>query len=100
MTALYIIERDFGKLGTEFSGDREHTLRGVIDDIVTGQTDNVIRVLEIHIDENRCQDVTEDVARAVRDRIVNESLSLDWDMANWLHSTLGVNSIAWPVAAE
>ena len=98
---LYFVECDFGNGKAFLECDRDRSsFKQVIDDIVSGEVENVLTVLEVIEGEKSCRDVTEDVARAVRDRILNEQLPLEWDMANFLHGQLGVGSIAWPRAAE
>ena len=58
---LYLVERDFGKNGTEVIGYREYTRSKVIDLIAKGEWPNLIRVLEVIEDEGSVRDVTEDM---------------------------------------
>ncbi len=66
MDALYLIERDHGKLGIEGHAYREHTRSKVIElcafDYRTRDRSDVIRVLEIHMDA-KPEDVTEEIMR-------------------------------------
>lgn len=64
---LYFIECDFGKLGTAFVEiDRLTNSRAnIISNIVSGEYERVIRVLEVTEDEGRCVDVSEDIAREI-----------------------------------
>ena len=58
---IYMVERDFGpRLGTEFMGYREHT-RAKIVDLLAFEYLNAVKILEIREDENRCEDITDDI---------------------------------------
>ena len=45
------------------------------------------------------QDVTEDMARAVRDRIRDQHRPLSYAMASWLQNVLGTDCVPWPAAS-
>ncbi len=62
MDPLFLIERDFGKLGFEAHAYRENTRASVVD-LLALEYRNVVRVLEIRADENRCEDITEEIMR-------------------------------------
>ena len=70
---LYFVEADFGKLGTAFvETDRLTNSRAnVISNIVSGEWERALRVLEVCEDENRCRDVSEDIAREICNRVVD-----------------------------
>lgn len=70
---LYFVEASFGKAGTAFvETDRLTNSRAnVISNIVSGEWDRVIRVLEVCEDEGRCSDVSEDIAREICNRVVD-----------------------------
>jgi hypothetical protein len=74
---LFFVECDFGELGKQFiECDRNRSsFNQVVIDIIDGQIEDVIRVLEVYEDEGTCRDVTEDVARAVFNGTEPE---LDW----------------------
>ena len=83
---LYFVECDFGKIGTAFieTDPFKNSLAGVVEDIATGQVEDVIRVLEVIPDEKSCRDVTEDVARRVSDYLENKGEGCpDW-LRNWI----------------
>lgn len=65
---LYIILRDFGKLGFESVSDPEATRASIIDDIASGQIDRVVSVIEVFADEGHSRDVTDDIREAVEAR--------------------------------
>lgn len=70
IAALYLVECDVGPHGTEFAPCNRNasSFDQVVSDIVTGQYEDVIKVLEIFEDEGTCRDITEDVARACFER--------------------------------
>lgn len=68
----YIVERDFGKLGREWTGTSEDTRRAVLHDIYRGDIEDVLKVLEIDEEAGTCRNVTEDFARELLDRAVAE----------------------------
>lgn len=63
---LYLVECDFGPHGTEFVPCNRNTssFSQVVSDIIAGQYEDVIKVLEVFEDEGTVRDITEDVARA------------------------------------
>jgi hypothetical protein len=62
MDALYLIERDFGKLGLEGHAYREHT-RAKIVDLLAFEYLNAVKILEIREDEHSVSDITEEIMR-------------------------------------
>lgn len=70
---LYLVEINLGKLGNVFPEiDRLTNSRAnIISNIVSGEWDRPLRVLEVCEDEGRCRDVSEDIAREICDRVVN-----------------------------
>lgn len=70
---LYLVEINLGKLGNVFPEiDRLTNSRAsIISNIVSGEWDRPLRVLEITENENRCIDVSEDIAREICNRVVD-----------------------------
>jgi hypothetical protein len=66
---LYFVEVDYGRSGRSFvETDRDKNSRqSVVRDIADGQYDSgkVVRVLEIFEEEEKCRDVTADIASEV-----------------------------------
>lgn len=60
LAPLYLVERDFGKLGLEAHAYREHT-RAKIVDLLAFEYLNAVKVLEIREDEGSCSDITEEI---------------------------------------
>ncbi len=61
MDALYLIERDFGKLGLEAHAYRERTRADVIGLCALEYFGTVKTVLEIREDEHSVSDITEEI---------------------------------------
>ena len=91
---LYFVEVDLGPLGATFrEADRDRmSRRKVVDDIVSGELENVLKVLEIREDENACHDITADIARAVADQFHQSRAPLTWELAGFLQHHLGVTA--------
>ena len=67
---VYLVAEDFGKLGRAWrEADYEATdLETVIQDLLSGQYNNPIRVIAFNTAERWSEDVSEDVARELRRR--------------------------------
>lgn len=83
---LYLVEADFGRHGKAFvETDRDRNSRAqVIRNIVEGQVENVLKVLEIFEDEGTCRDVTEDIAREVLDYLNEQQNGIPAHLRDWL----------------
>lgn len=91
---LYFVEADFGRAGASFvetSRDSNSRAR-VIRDIVEGQVENVLRVLEVVEDECSCRDVTEDIAIAVSDYLSKEHNGVPEHLRDWLDQWCGAGT--------
>jgi hypothetical protein len=67
---VYLVAEDFGKLGRAWrEADYEATdLETVIQDLLTGQYGNPVRVVAFNTEERWSEDVSEDVAHELRRR--------------------------------
>ena len=70
--ALYIVERDFGLIGTECMGYREYTRAKVVD-LLAFEWTNAVKVLEIREDEHSCHDITEEILQEAADMRADSS---------------------------
>lgn len=82
---VYLIEVDFGSLGTELVGDREKTKNSVIADIISGEFPKVLKVLEIFEDERTVNDVTADIAVEIANKFSEDREPVNYELCNWLH---------------
>lgn len=67
LRALYFVEIDFGKIGRAFVEiDRDKSSREqVIANILSGEWENVLTVLEVFEDEGTARNITSDIAEEV-----------------------------------
>ena len=76
---VYIVLDDFGSLGTAYreTDEARCDLHSVIDDVLTGQFNNPIRVIAFNTAEGWARDASEDIARLVIEvaRVQNKHLS-------------------------
>lgn len=62
----FVVTRDFGALGLESVMHPEATMNSVAFDIVAGQIDRVVSVVEFNVVEGWARDITDDIRDAVR----------------------------------
>jgi hypothetical protein len=86
---LYFVLASFGNAGTAWverdpnDCDRETTIRDLID----GQIEDPLQVIEVDPDEGTSRDVSEDIAREIADRVRREPIpqaliNFIWDAAS------------------
>ena len=75
---VYIVFDDFGKAGWIYreTDDREANLESVVDDLLTGQLQNPVRVVAFNTSEGWSRDVSENVAREVVRRVAERGRQL------------------------
>jgi hypothetical protein len=68
---VHIVLDDFGNRGRAYreTDEQETTLGSVVDDLLTGQFNNPVRVVAFNTSEGWSRDVSEDVAREVLRRV-------------------------------
>ena len=68
---VHIVLDDFGKAGRAYreTDEEDTTLGSVVDDLLTGQFNNPVRVVAFNTSEGWSRDVSEDVAREVLRRV-------------------------------
>ena len=73
--AMHVVLDDFGKAGRAYreADEREASLETVIDDLITGQFNNPVRVVAFNTSEGWSRDVSEDVAREVVRRVAGSA---------------------------
>jgi hypothetical protein len=73
----YIVLDDYGKAGRVYreTVEDEATLESVLDDLLTGQFNNPVRVVAFNTSEVWSRDVSEDVAREVVRRLAGRRLA-------------------------
>jgi len=68
---VHIVLDDFGKAGRVYreTSEADTTLESVIDDLLTGQFNNPVRVVAFNTSQGWSRDVAEDIAREVLRRV-------------------------------
>ena len=74
----YTVLDDFGKAGRVYgeAAEADATLESIIDDLLTGQFNNPLRVVAFNTSEGWSRDVSEDVAREVLKRVAGRRLAV------------------------
>jgi hypothetical protein len=72
---VHIVLDDFGKAGRVYreTSEEDTTLGSVVDDLLTGQFNNPLRVVAFNTSEGWSRDVSEDVAREVMRRVADRA---------------------------
>ena len=88
--AIYFVLADFGKCGTSWQErDQDHTGRETtIRDIISGEIDAPLKVIEADLDGGSSRDVTIEIAKEVAQRVAGEKVR--HDLKNWLHDYAGI----------
>ena len=75
---VHIVLDDFGKAGRVYreTSEEDTTLGSVVDDLLTGQFNNPVRVVAFNTSEGWSRDVSEDVAREVVRRVAGSGRPL------------------------
>lgn len=96
---LYVVtydtyRRDRRHTGTyELDFDRM-TENMLVDDILSGQFEDIDRVFEARPDERSFHDITEDMARAVAQRAYAETRFPNAEIRNWIETHIGCQKAA------
>ena len=71
---VYLVLDDFGRLGCAWreTNVQDTDLEAVIDDLLEGQYNNPVRVIGFDAAERTSRDVSEDVARELRQRCMDQ----------------------------
>ncbi len=85
-----------GKAGRAYreTDERETSLETVIDDLITGQYNNPVRVVAFNTSEGWSRDVSEDVAREVVRRVVEQGGTLAASSRQFVESYVDTDELA------
>ena len=74
---VHIVLDEFGKAGRAYreTAEEDTTLGSVVDDLLTGQFNNPVRIVAFNTSEGWSRDVSEDVAREVLRRLAGRRLA-------------------------
>jgi hypothetical protein len=89
-TVVMVLD-DFGRLGRAYRETREGEadMETVIGNMLTGQYERPVRVVEFNIAEGWCRDVSADVAREVADRARRDGHELPRGTLRFVEAELG-----------
>jgi hypothetical protein len=75
---VHIVLDDFGKAGRAYreTDEEDTTVGSVVDDLLTGQFNNPVRIVAFNTSEGWSRDVSEDVAREVLRRVAESGRPL------------------------
>lgn len=75
---VYIVLEDFGRLGRAYreTDEADTDCHSLIEDILTGQYEHIIRIVAFNTDEGWSCNVTEDIASAVKEVAQREGREL------------------------
>ena len=92
---VYIVFDDFGKAGWIYreTDDREANLESVVDDLLTGQLQNPVRVVAFNTSEGWSRDVSEDVAREVVRRVAERGRQLASNSRQFVETYVNENEV-------
>ncbi len=82
----YIVLNDFGpNLGRAYveTDEAQADQKTIVENMITGQYSNPVRVVAFNTDEGWSRDVSEDIARAVADNLEAEGRSIKDDGVRW-----------------
>lgn len=69
----YIVTRDFGKLGLESVTHPEDCRDTIVEELISGQIDRVVSIIEVFAVEGTAHDITEDVRSEVEARLIERA---------------------------
>ena len=90
---IYLVLNDFGRLGRAYvETDEAHADEAtIVENILSGQYSQPLRVAAFNTAEGWARDVTEDIARAVLDQAESERRPIARAAQEFLERTLGVD---------
>jgi hypothetical protein len=91
---VHIVLNDFGPLGRAYveTDEAEADEATIVENIMSGQFSQPLRVVAFNTAEGWGRDVTEDIARAVLSKAQNEHRSIGMVVQEFLERTLGVDA--------
>jgi hypothetical protein len=75
---VHIVLDDFGRVGRAYreTDEEDTTIGSVVDDLLTGQYNNPVRIVAFNTAEGWSRDVSEDIAREVLRRVAEQGRRL------------------------
>jgi hypothetical protein len=93
---VHIVLDDYGKAGRAYreTDEQAASLETVVDDLLTGQFNNPVRVVAFNTSEGWSRDVSEDVAREVVKRVAQRGRPLAASSRNFVETYVGEDELA------
>lgn len=90
-SAIYFVKCDFGKIGHAWieRNVNETNRSTLINDLIGGQIEAPLQILEVDPADETCRDVTEDVAKALADWSSSTSEPLSRSLVAFIHDNAG-----------
>ena len=85
---VHIVLDDYGKAGRVYreTDEEDTTIGSVVDDLLTGQFNNPVRVVAFNTSEGWSRDVSEDIAREVLRRVAQRGRPLAASSRNFVEA--------------
>ena len=92
---VHIVLDDFGKAGRPYreTDEEDTTIGSVVDDLLTGQFNNPVRVVAFNTSEGWSRDVSEDVAREVVRRVAERGRPLATSSRQFVEAYVGEDEL-------
>jgi hypothetical protein len=93
---VHVVLDDYGKAGRAYRETDEQgaSLETVIDDLVTGQFNNPVRVVAFNTSEGWSRDISEDIAREVAKRVAKRGRPLPASSRNFVETYVDEGELA------
>ena len=93
---VHVVLDDYGKAGRVYCETDEHraSLETVIDDLLTGQFNNPVRVIAFNTSEGWSRDISEDVAREVVKRVAKRGRPVPASSRNFVGAYVDEGELA------
>jgi hypothetical protein len=86
---VYLVLDDFGRMGCAWreTNVEDTDLEAVIEDLLEGQYSNPVRVIGFNLSEGWIRDVSEEIARQLRQRCADEGRELPYSLYQLIEQT-------------
>jgi hypothetical protein len=86
---VYLVLDDFGRMGCAWreTNVEDTDLEAVIEDLLEGQYSNPVRVIGFNLSEGWIRDVSEEIARKLRQRCADEGRELPYSLYQLIEQT-------------
>jgi hypothetical protein len=86
---VYLVLDDFGRMGCAWreTNVEDTDLEAVIEDLLEGQYSNPVRVIGFNLSEGWIRDVSEEIARKLRQRCADQGRELPYSLYQLIEQT-------------